>query len=167
MPNNPEGRSKTVKMIATQGMIAAIYVALALLLQPISFGNLQCRVSEALTVLPFLSPITTVGLTVGCLISNIIGGAGILDIVFGTLATLVSGLLTARMPNKWLAPLPPVLINAGVVGAVLSIVSVPLASFFPTFWIFAAEVGLGQVGACYVLGIPLLAVVRRTRLFDR
>ncbi|MDY3286391.1 MAG: QueT transporter family protein [Eubacteriales bacterium] len=167
MPNNPEGRSKTVKMIATQGMIAAIYVALALLLQPISFGNLQCRVSEALTVLPFLSPITTVGLTVGCLISNIIGGAGILDIVFGTLATLVSGLLTARMPNKWLAPLPPVLINAVVVGAVLSFVSVPLASFFPTFWIFAAEVGLGQVGACYVLGIPLLAVVRRTRLFDR
>lgn len=167
MPNKPEGRSKTVKMIATQGMIAAIYVALALLLQPISFGNLQCRVSEALTVLPFLSPITTVGLTVGCLISNIIGGAGILDIVFGTLATLVSGLLTARMPNKWLAPLPPVLINAVVVGAVLSFVSVPLASFFPTFWIFAAEVGLGQVGACYVLGIPLLAVVRRTRLFDR
>ena len=167
MPNNAGGRSKTVKMIATQGMIAAIYVALALLLQPISFGNLQCRVSEALTVLPFLSPITTVGLTVGCLISNIIGGAGILDIVFGTLATLVSGLLTARMPNKWLAPLPPVLINAVVVGAVLSFVSVPLASFFPTFWIFAAEVGLGQVGACYVLGIPLLAVVRRTRLFDR
>ncbi len=159
------GRTNTVRVIAAQGMIAAIYAALTLLLQPISFGTLQCRVSEAMTVLPFLSPMATVGLTVGCFVSNLIGGAGILDVLFGTLATLAAGLLTARMPNKWLAPLPPVLVNAAVIGAVLTLTGVPLESFFPTFWIFAGEVGLGQVGACYVLGLPLLAAAKRSKLF--
>lgn len=154
-----------IRVLAVQGMLAAVYTALALLLQPISFGPLQCRISEALTVLPFLFPSTTAGLTLGCLLSNLLGGSAALDIVAGPLATLAAGLLTARMPNKWLAPLPPVLVNAVVVGAVLTLTTVPLSGFLPTFWIYAGEVGLGQLGACYVLGLPLLVAVQHKKLF--
>ena len=82
--------SKYVRVIVTQGVIAAIYVALATLLQAISFGPIQFRVSEALTVLPFLSPYATIGVTLGCFISNLIFMSvnGPLDLIFGTLATL-------------------------------------------------------------------------------
>ncbi len=145
-------------------MLAAIYTVLTLLLQPISFGPVQCRISEALTVLPFLFPSATAGLTLGCLLANVLGGSTVLDIVAGPLATLAAGLLTARMPNRWLAPLPPVLVNAAVIGAVLAYATVPAENFLPTFLLFAAEVGVGELGACYVLGLPLLASVQRIRL---
>ena len=157
--------SKTVRVIAMQGVIAAIYVVLAMLLQPISFGPVQFRVSEALTVLPFLSPYTAAGLTVGCLIANLLGGNGPLDVIFGTLATLIAAVLTSKIKNRWLAPLPPVLVNAVIVGAMLSYVLTPDA-FWASFPVFAAEVGLGQIGACYVLGLPLLATAWRLRLFE-
>lgn len=155
------------RVLVSQGMLAAVYVALTLLLQPISFGPLQCRVAEALTVLPYLEPMCVVGLTVGCLFANLLGGAGILDIIFGTLATFLAAMLTAKMRNKWLAPLPPIVINAVIVGAVLTLVNVPLETFFPTFWIFAGQVGLGQIAACAVLGLPLLAVISYTNLFPK
>ena len=158
------GRTRT---IAAQGMLAAIYVVLSISTQPISFGPVQCRVAEALTVLPFLEPLCTVGLAVGCLLANLLGGAGILDIVFGTLATVLAGLLSSKMPKSWLAPLPPVVLNGLIVGAVLTTVSVTAENFFPTFWLYAGEVALGELAACGILGLPLLKVVGRTGLFPK
>lgn len=136
-------------------LLAAVYAALTVALAPLSFGALQFRAAEAMAVLPWLYPEAAPGLFVGCLIANLFGGNGVLDVVFGSLATLAAALISRRMKSPWLAPLPPVIINALVVGAVLS-----YALGLP-YWLTATEVGLGQAGACYVLGMPLLFMIRR------
>jgi len=136
-------------------VLAAAYAALTLALAPVSFGPLQFRVAEAMAVLPWLYPEAVPGLFVGCLVANLLGGGGALDVVFGSLATLAAAMASARMKHKWLVPLPPVVINALVVGAVLSYtLGLP-------FRLTAAEVGLGQLGACYALGMPLLLILAR------
>ena len=141
--------------LARGAMLAAAYAALTLALAPVSFGAFQFRVSEALTVLPWFYPEAVPGLFVGCLVANLFGGNGLLDVVFGSLATLGAALLSRRMKNPWLVPLPPVVVNALVIGAVLSyVLDLP-------FWMTAGEVGLGQLGACYVLGMPLLLFLKR------
>ena len=137
-------------------MLAAVYAALTIALAPISFGAFQFRAPEALTVLPWLYPEAIPGLFIGCLIANLFGGNGVLDVVFGSLATLAAALLSRRAKSRWLAPLPPVVVNALVVGAVLR-----YALGLP-FWLTAGSVGLGQLGACYGLGMPLLLFLIRT-----
>jgi uncharacterized membrane protein len=110
-----------LKFLIRAAVIAALYAAVTLLLAPISYGPLQFRVSEALTLLPMLTPAAIPGLFVGCLAANLLGGATALDIVFGSLATLGAAILTRRLREKPLiAALPPVLVNAFVVGAVLA-----------------------------------------------
>ena len=158
----------TPRFITTASLIAALYTALTLfaILTPfgyLSFGPMQVRFSEAMTVLPAFTPAAIPGLFIGCLLSNIVGvtmgfGAGLLDIVFGSLATLSAAFLSYLLRrNKWLVPLPPVLINAAVVGALLSYVyELPLLATM--MW-----VGLGQVGACYVLGMPLYFILDKNR----
>lgn len=141
--------------IARVAVIAALYAAITIILAPFSYGPVQVRVSEALTVLPFIFPESTIGLFVGCLIANFYGGYGILDIVFGSLATLTAAYLTAKMPTMFLAPLPPVLINAVVVAMILKYaVGAPL--LLTMLW-----VGVGQVAACYFLGLPLLYLLKQ------
>jgi len=144
----------TTKIVRV-AVIAALYAAVTILLAPISYGAVQVRVSEALTILPFIFPESVLGLFVGCLISNIYGGLGIIDIIFGSLATLTAGYLTSKMPNHYLAPLPPVLINAVVVGFILKyVLGAPL-------FLSMLYVGVGQFVACYLLGLPLLFWLRR------
>lgn len=136
-------------------IIAAIYAAVTVILAPISYGVLQVRVSEALTILPFIFPESFLGLFIGCLIANIFGGLGLVDIIFGSLATLIAGYLTSKMPNQYLAPLPPVLVNAVVVGFILKFVlGAPL-------FLTMLYVGIGQFLACYVIGLPLLYWLKR------
>jgi len=136
-------------------LIGGVYVALTLLFAPISFGPAQDRVSEALALLPWMWPEAVPGLFVGCVISNFVGGFGIIDVVFGSLATLGAAILTSRMPNKVLAAIPPVAFNALVVGGYLSsILEIPVV---PTM----IYVGLGEVVACFGLGIPLLTLLER------
>jgi uncharacterized membrane protein len=153
------------RKLVLSAVIGAIYAALTILLAPISYGAIQFRVSEALTVLPFFYPTSIWGLFVGCLIANLFSPAvTIFDIVFGSLATLLAGYLTSKMKNKWLAPLPPVIVNAVVVGLVIAYVSAPgamLEAFLP----IALSVGAGELGACYVLGIPLLYALSKVKLF--
>ncbi|MEW5786164.1 MAG: QueT transporter family protein [Bacillota bacterium] len=142
-------------------MIAAVYALLTISFAPISYGMIQVRVSEALTVLPFFTTAAVPGLFVGCLLANIYGGNGILDVVFGSAATLVAAYLTSKIRLKYLAPLPPVLINVLVVGYILHLVL-----GFP-FYLTALWVGAGQVVACYGLGYPLLLILEKRRiLFD-
>lgn len=150
-----------IKFMTQAAVIAAMYAALTILLAPISYGEVQVRVSEALTVLPFFTPAAIPGLFIGCLISNMVGGNGIWDIVLGSIATLLAAYLTRKMPNKLLAPLPPVIINAVIVGVMLSyVLSLPV-------WLPIAFVGLGELIACYVLGYPLMLVLEKykNRLF--
>jgi len=142
-------------------LIAALYVALTLLTQPIAFGALQIRLAEAMTVLPFILPEAIPGLTIGCLLSNMVGGYGILDVVFGTLATFLAALATYKIRKVWLAPLPPVLLNAVIVGWLISFTSdLPSEAYMLTM----ASVGIGETLACYVLGLPLLSFLAKSRL---
>jgi uncharacterized membrane protein len=146
--------------IARSALVAALYALLVLAFAPLSFGPVQFRVAEALTLLPWLFPEAIPGLFVGCLVSNLFGGLGIVDMVFGSLATLVSAWLTSRMPNLLWAAVPPVLVNAVVVGTYLSILlDVPLLATI-------LYVGLGEAGVCFLLGVPLAGLLKKV-LRDR
>jgi len=142
------------RALATSGIIAALYVALTLLFAPISYGQIQLRISEALTLLPVISRASIPGLFVGCFISNIFGGS-LIDAVFGSLASLLAAILTRRFrQNLWLAALMPVVVNAVVISLVLWYTSAlsPLISFL--------TVGAGQAVVCYLLGVPLVKLVQ-------
>ena len=112
----------STRQIATAAIIAALYTVMSLLssIFGLTYGPIQCRFSEALCLLPFLFPETAWGLGVGCLIANLFSPYGVLDIVVGSLATLIAALITSRCRNVWLAALPPVACNMVLVGAVLA-----------------------------------------------
>ncbi len=156
-------RIKT-KTIAVQAMIAAGYAALTVALAPISFGVVQFRLSEVLTVLPFFSPICAVGLTVGCLVSNIIGGFGMLDIVFGSLATLLAGLWTSKLRNRWLVPIPAVITNGIIVGAVITFSTTSPDAFWTSLIPICLQLMVEEAVVCYALGLPFLSLIKKTRL---
>ena len=148
----------TTRNLCIGGIVAALYAALTLLLAPISYGAIQCRVSEALTLLPVLLPQSIPGLFVGCLIANIIGSGSIWDIVFGSLATLIAAIGTyAFRKNIWLAAACPVVANGLIVGAVLSFVyGLPML-------LTMLEVAVGEVVAC-LLGIVMVKALEKTEL---
>jgi uncharacterized membrane protein len=154
--------NKRVKMLTISAMIAAIYLVLTLIFYLTSFLPYQIRFAEVLTVLPYFTPYAIPGLFVGCLISNILGGNGMWDIAIGSLATLLSAYLTYKISfkkpkRKLLAPLPPVLINAVVVGTMLSVL------YKAPLFITMLSVGLGQIVACYLLGYPLLLLIEKNK----
>ena len=148
----------TTRSLCLSAVIAALYAALTLLLAPISYGNLQCRVSEAMTLLPMLMPSAIPGLFVGCLLANILGGASILDVVFGSLATLLAAIGTYALRKKpLLAALCPIVANGVIVGSVLSYVwALPLL-------LTMAEVAIGEVGAV-IIGFVMLAALKKVDL---
>jgi len=151
---------KMVRRIALAAVTAALYAGLTMALAPISFGVVQFRVAEALTLLPFIMPEAVPGLFVGCLLANFLGGFGIIDVVFGSAATLAAACLTYKMPSVWLAAVPPVVVNALVVGGYLSFITeTPL--FISVFYIAA-----GEAGVCFLLGVPLCRLLMRTKSFD-
>ena len=149
--------------LAVAGIIAALYAVLSYFSSVfgVAFGPIQCRFSEALCVLPFLTPAAVPGLFVGCLVSNLLSPYGALDIIFGSLATLLAALWTAKVRRKWLAPLPPVICNAVIVGAVITVQQTSADLFLGTFLYNALTVGLGEALACYVLGGLLLCKLPR------
>ena len=153
----------SVRSLALSGIIAAIYAGLTLLLPIPQYGGVQLRVAEAMTLLPFLVPEAALGLTVGCFLANLLGSPYVLDWVFGTLATFLAAVITRRMPNKWLAALPPVICNAVIVGAEIAYFAVLDGSaFWPAYGLNALTVGLGELIACYVLGVPLINWISKT-----
>ena len=150
------------RYLARAGVIAALYVVLTYLagLMNLAYGPVQFRFSEALTVLPFLFPEAIPGLFVGCIVSNLISPYGVLDLVVGSLATLLAAVWTNRCGKRWFAPMPPVVANAVLVGAMIAWYEAGFgAGFVPAFAYNALTVGLGELIVCYVLGLPLLAVL--------
>jgi uncharacterized membrane protein len=146
--------------VAYSSLVGALYAVLTLVLAPISFGPVQLRLSEVLTVLPFLFPAAVPGLFVGCFVSNLIGSGNIFDIIFGSLATAAAGYLTSKCKSRLLAPLPPVLINAVVIGAVLAHVYTP-ENFLMAALAFGLQILISQALVCYGLGLPLLFFMDR------
>ncbi|MBE6990487.1 MAG: QueT transporter family protein [Ruminococcaceae bacterium] len=152
----------TTRRIATAAVVGALYTVLTVFgsVFGITFGPIQCRFSEALCVLPFLFPETAWGLGIGCLISNILSPYGVLDMVVGSLTTLVAALLTARCRSRYLAPLPPVVLNGLFIGAMLAFEEVGFTDAFPrAFWFNGASVAAGEAVACFVLGLLLLKLL--------
>ena len=154
------------RWIAHASMIAAIYIIVTWLFAPFGFGEIQVRISEALTILPAFTPAAVPGLFVGCLIGNILGGAILPDIIFGSLATLIGafGTYLLRNQNKWLAPLPPIIANIIIVPFVLAYVY-HLEGSIPYFML---TVGIGEIISCGVLGMLLRTVLQKYRkyIFD-
>ena len=145
--------------LAQSAMIAAIYVVLTVILAPFSYGEVQVRVSEALTILPVFTPAAIPGLFVGCLISNILGGCILPDIIFGSIATLLGACFTylLRNRNKFLAPLPPIISNILIVPFVLHYgYQVPLPIPF-----LMGTVGIGEILTASIMGTVLLCVLDR------
>lgn len=159
-------RKFTVKDLTLAAMTAALYAAVTLALPGPSYGFAQLRVAEALTVLPFLFPAAAPGLLVGCLVANLLSPYGLVDIVCGTAATGAAAFLTMKMPSKWLAPLPPVLLNGVIVGGMLAWYEAGFGpNFLPLFALSGPGVALGELAACYVLGMLLLAAIPRIKYF--
>lgn len=148
------------KQITQAAVIAAVYVAITLLFAPISYGVIQTRISEALTVIAALTPVAIPGLFIGCIIANFFSGFGLVDILFGSLATLLAAFFTWKLRKKtWFVPLPPVVFNGLIVGFYLHyFTGAPL-------WSTILYVSLGEAISCYVLGIPLLMGLRKWNLF--
>lgn len=147
------------RQLTLAALTAAAYAVLSYFgsIFGITYGPIQCRFSEALCVLPFLFPETAWGLGIGCLIANVFSPYGLLDIVVGSCATFLAALLTARCKKKWLAPLPPVVLNMLLVGAMLAYEEAGASAAFGSVFLFnAATVGIGEAIACYGLGMLLL-----------
>ena len=150
--------STNTRTLVRAALIAALYTVLTLLLQPLSYGEVQIRFSEALTLLPILLPEAVPALAVGCLLANILGGCTIFDIVFGTLATLLAALCTRKLRDRfWLAALMPVLFNGVIVGAVVHYCYAPV---FP-LPLSMLSVAAGEAVACLVIGPLLIRVMQR------
>ena len=169
--------SDHIRFVTVTGVIAGLYTALTLVLAPFSFGIVQCRVSEALTILAAYHPAAVAGLTVGCALSNFVGlamgtnTAGALDILLGTLATGLAAWLSYRLRHiRWgglpvLSAIPPVLFNALIIGAELTVVLGPRN--LPTLLMWMGSVGLGQLIACVGGGLLLAAAFRKSGLDSR
>ncbi len=158
-------RENRTRFVAQAAVIAGLYVAITFAFQPISFGPVQLRVSEALCVLVAFSFSAVPGLFVGCLLANLVAVAlGIsipIDVIVGSLSTLAAAALGYALRKRfWLLPLPAVCINAVAVGTMLHYVYMPEIS---VLWNIL-YVGAGQVLACYGLGLPLYFGLRRVGL---
>ena len=158
--------SKTVRRLCACAITAALYAAVTILSAPISYGAVQFRLSEALMVLCWFRPWLGAGLTLGCLIANLFSTVTALDLVIGTLATALACLWTARVKRTWLVPVPAILCNGLLVGAMLALVLTPAAPL-SGFGLFFAQVALGEAAVMYILGMPLLLFLRKNRTLDR
>lgn len=151
-----------VNQITKISVIAALYAVITIVLAPISYGPIQVRVSEALTLLPFfLGSPAAFGLWIGCVLANYIGGYGAIDIIFGAGITLIAGLLTARASSLYKGAIYPVVLNAFGVALILYLqLGLP-------YWITVLQVGIGQLIAVFILGIMLMKILKRYELFNK
>lgn len=151
----------STRRLALAGLVAAVYAAATLILPIPQYLGVQFRVAEALTVLPFLFPEAVPGLAVGCFLANL-GSPIMLDWAFGTLATLLAALWSRRMPSLYLAALPPAVCNAVIVGAEIAwFTAQGGGAFWPAYALSALTVGLGELAACFLLGVPLAKLLGR------
>ena len=161
MKNN--SNSNSILLLCQAALIAALYIVLTFLANAMGLANyaVQVRFSEALTILPFFTPAAIPGLFAGCLIGNILGGAILPDIIFGSLATLIGAFFTYQLRNKnvFLAPLPPIVANTVIVPFILRYgygVLLPIPFMMLT-------VGVGEILSCGVLGLVLYFALRKYR----
>lgn len=182
--------SARTSYVAQAGMIAAVYAACTLaalvLLQGLAWGPVQFRISEALVVLAVLTPAAVPGLTIGCIVANVAnmvisgtGALGLLDVVFGSLATLVGALWCRKFASRpAIALLGPVIANALIVPAYLPILlqglgfyTIPFTTisldgaYIPMYLFGLVATGIGEAVVVYILGMPLLTALKKANVF--
>ncbi len=151
MSNN---KLRTVVRIS---VVAALYVALTLALYPLSYGAIQFRVSESLMMLISYNPIYAISLSIGCLISNLASPMGVIDVVYGTLATIIASVLMIKIKNKYISSLIPTVVNAIVIGLELKFYyELPL-------FISMLEVALGEFVVVTLIGVPLFKSLEKNK----
>ena len=171
-------QSKLVRRICFIGVVSALYSVTTIVLAPLGFGAIQIRVSEALTLLALLCPEAIIAVSIGCAISNFVGALmgvniiGFMDVLFGTIATLIAAILTYKCRNIRYKKLPllsafwPVLLNGIIIGAQLAWVLAPQA-FWQTYAIVTIEIMIGETIACYGIGIPLVLRLEKMEVMKR
>lgn len=159
--------------MASAAVVAAVYAGLTMFLAPISYGPIQLRISEVLCILPFFFPFSAWGLFIGCILANLLSAYGIIDVVFGSLATLFAALTTMTIgkyshskPAAALACLPPVIFNGLLVGAAIAITTTDTA-FMESFLINSIQVASSELVVMYVLAFPLMIYLPKTVFFGR
>jgi uncharacterized membrane protein len=179
---------KSTLYLTRIGVVAALYFVLTAIAYPISFGQIQVRIAEALTILPFIFPETVLGVTIGCFFANLLSPFGIVDMIFGTLFTFLAATLTMLIGrNKksiFLAPIPPILINAfGVSLYVVTLTGIAskgiinlslinsIKYIFQNFRLFpyltfVAWIGIGEAIATFALGVPLVYALGRRKKIE-
>lgn len=165
------------RKIAFAGVVGALYATLSIALAFISYGPVQFRVAEALCILPFFFPFSVWGIFIGCIVANLLSPYP-LDIVVGAVASLLAALCTMqigklgreRLSVKALACLPPVVINAVFIGALIAYYMVNAGetdAFVSAFIINGLQVGFGQLVVLYALGLPLMIYLPKSQVFRK
>jgi len=168
----------SIRKLVFAGIIAALYVALTIASYPFAYEAIQFRISEALAILPFFFPFAVPGLFVGVFIANLIGPFGLPDAIVGSGASLIAALCTMQIGMRWrerksakvLACLPPVIVNAVFIGAMIAFFMLSYGetdNFLAAFLISGMWVGLGQLGVMYIIGLPLMIFLPKMRVIER
>ncbi|HHU49644.1 MAG TPA: QueT transporter family protein [Clostridiales bacterium] len=154
-------RLNYARFLTQAAIIAAVYTVLTLVFAPLSYGEsmIQVRISEMLTILPYYTPAAIPGLFVGAIVSNLFSPVGAVDVILGSLATLIAAYLSYRIPDKWLVPIPPIAVNGLVIGGMLHYVYE-----FPLL-LSILSVTAGQTVSCYIFGGILMAALEKTRQY--
>lgn len=157
-------KKTSAKSLTKIAIIAAIYAGITIAVAPLSYAVMQIRISEAMTILPVFTPLAIPGLFIGCLIANLLSPVGFIDVVIGSLATLIGALGTyALRKHRVLAMFCPVIANAVLVGGMLYYV----AGVNLPLWLCMMWVGLGEAAACFVVGLTLGKLLDRHKyIFD-
>lgn len=166
----------SVQRLVRCAVIAAVYVVLCLVLAPFSYGAIQVRIAEALCLLPVFGAEYIIGVTLGCFLANLFGST-ILDVVFGTLATLLACLVTYKLRNVRIkglaipASLPPVLFNAVIVGVEITLFFTDYRAMSAPVWLLCLgngiSVGVGELISCTVLGVALVKLIESNAALKR
>ncbi len=157
--------------IVQAALIAAIYVGLTYAFAPVSYGMIQLRFAEALTILPLLTPAAIPGLTIGCIIANLSSPYGLVDIICGSLATLLAAICTRMTRNirikgfPFLSFLFPVIFNTVIVGLELSYF-INNGEIFKEIWVFFSSIAASEALVCFILGTPLYYGLKKTKIFE-
>ena len=162
-------KQSNIMLLVTASMIAALYVVLSFVSNAfgLASGAIQVRISEALTILPYFTVAAIPGVTIGCILFNLLSGAALLDVLFGGVASLIGAIISwyigkaAKKINwmKYLVPIPPILSNAFIVPWVLK----TAYGLTDTYWYLFITVGIGEVISCGILGILLMTALMPLR----
>ena len=169
--------SSSVKLLAQAGLIAALYVVLTVAFAPFSFKEIQVRLAEMLTIMPFFTLAGIPGVTIGCLLGNILSGAALPDIIFGTMATLIGAVFTYYLGRRYesagqsLSPVPTTKLISGTIPPIVSnaliipfVIKYAYGSPMP-IWLMIITVGVGEVVSCGILGVIFGHAISRLKQF--